>query len=99
MTVPFGRRTIILFTTVQLFGLVCEWTWQFAPQSIGSFVWGTALIALFPGNVISAVIVEKLFWHSGLTLIAFSIMEIPLLLIINAVLWFGIIGAATRVRR
>jgi hypothetical protein len=93
----FRRRTIILFTSVQLIGLVCDWTWQFAPQSVGSFLWGTALIALFPGNIVSAVIVEKLLWNSGLTLVAFSVIEIPILLAINAVLWFGIIGAARRV--
>jgi hypothetical protein len=48
--------------------------------------------------MVSAIVVEKLLWRSGLTLIAFSVIEIPLLLAINAVLWFVIVRAARRLR-
>jgi hypothetical protein len=91
----FGRW-LVLFAFVQLTGLVCMWTWRYAPPVASSFIWGIAFIALFPGNVLSAILIEKLFWNSGLSLIAMSVAEMPVLVAINAVLWFGVIRALRR---
>jgi hypothetical protein len=95
MKTTFGLWAI-LFAGVQATGLVCMWTWQYAPPAAGSFVWGTAIIALFPGNILSAMLVEKLFWKSGLSLTAMAAAEMPVLVAINAVLWFSVIGAMRR---
>ena len=65
------------------------WLWSVVPIA-GVYLWGTALIALVPGNFISAVLIEKLFWSSGLSLIGMSLLEVPILLAINALLWFSL---------
>jgi hypothetical protein len=92
MKKTFGRWMII-FACVQLGGLVCMWTWQYVPVAASSFVWGTALIALFPGNILSAILIDKLFWSSGLSPTGMSVAEMPVLVAINALLWVGLIGA------
>jgi len=66
--------------------------WPFA-KATGPFLWCTAFIALFPGNIAAAFLIEKFFWNTGLSLRAMSITEIPLLVVFNAVLWFVVIGA------
>ncbi len=58
-----------------------------------SFMWGTAAVALFPGNFASAVLIEKLFWNSGWTLTSMLAAEIPVLIAINAAIWFGLVIA------
>jgi hypothetical protein len=90
------RRPAILFAVVQIIGLVCMYTWQAAPAAAASFLWGTAAVALFPGNFASAVLIEKLFWNSGWTLTAMLAAEIPVLLAINAAIWFGLAAAMHR---
>jgi len=72
--------------------MVSMCVWPFA-KSAGPFLWGTAFIALFPGNITAAFLIEKFFWNTGLSLKAMSIAEIPLLLVLNAVLWFAVIGS------
>jgi hypothetical protein len=97
MKKTFGRW-LILFACVQLTGLVCMWIGRYGPPAAGSLVWGTALVALFPGNFLSAMVIEKLFWSSGLSLTAMSVAEMPLVVAINALLWVGVIGAIRRLR-
>jgi len=41
----------------------------------------------------AAMLIEKLFWNTGLSLRAMSIVEIPLMIVFNAVLWFVVIGS------
>jgi hypothetical protein len=65
--------------------------WPFAKVA-GPFLWGTAFIALFPGNLAAAFLIEKLFWNTGISLRAMLIDEIPLLIVFNAVLWFVLVG-------
>jgi len=53
-------------------------------------LWGTALFTLFPGNLIGAWIIEKLFWQSGLSLVSMGILSTLLLVVINAAVWFAV---------
>jgi hypothetical protein len=92
-----GRWTVV-FASAQLIGLVCMWMWRYAPPAASSFVWGTALVFLFPGNVLSAILIERLFWNR-LSLTTMALVEVPVLLAINALLWFGVIGAVRGLRR
>jgi len=73
--------------------------WRYAPPAASSFIWGTALVALFPGNILSAILIEKLFWSSRLSLATMAVAEIPMLLSINAPLWFGLATAVRRLGR
>jgi hypothetical protein len=52
---------------------------------------GTAFIALFPGNLAAAFLIEKLLWNTGISLRAMSIAEIPLLFVFNALSWLFVI--------
>jgi hypothetical protein len=63
------------------------WSWPVVPIA-GIFIWGAAIIALLPGNFVSAILIEKLFWRSGLSLTGMSLLEVPILVAVNAVLWF-----------
>jgi hypothetical protein len=72
-------------------GLVSMCAWPFA-KFAGPFLWGTAFIVLFPGNLTAALLIEKLFWNTGLSLRAISIIEIPFLVGFNAALWFVVVG-------
>jgi len=67
------------------------WIWPHA--RVGApFLWGAAFTALFPGNIISTWLIEKLFWESSLSLTAMLALEVPIMVGINALLWFIIIG-------
>jgi hypothetical protein len=84
------RQGAILFIIVQLAGLASMLIWPFG-RVTGPFLWGTAFIALFPGNIAAGLLVEKYLWNTGLSLRVLSIIEIPLLLLFNGVLWFAAI--------
>jgi hypothetical protein len=71
------------------------WIWPYATGAF-SFLWGTAFIALFPGNLIAAMLIEKLFWKSGMSLTAMSAAQMPVLVVVNGVIWFVLIGAVRR---
>ena len=85
------RLWAILFAGLQLIRLVCMCTWQSAPPGVASFIWDTAIVALFSGNFLRAILIEKLFWRNGLSLATMLAAEIPVLVAINAALWFGLI--------
>jgi hypothetical protein len=79
----------VAFAVVQSTGLVCMWLWPYL-RGGESLVWGLALIILFPGNLLSAILVEKVFWCSGLSLPTMAIMEIPILIVLNGAVWLGL---------
>ena len=72
------------------------WYFFFRPVEAGSAVWGTSFIALFPGNLLSALLAEKLLWNSKLSLLAMAILEVPVLLLINAMLWWIVVAGMQR---
>ena len=51
------KRGALIFSGVQAAGLVCMWTWAHAPGAEQSFLWGSALVFLFPGNILSGFMV------------------------------------------
>ena len=87
------RQWTVFFAVVQIVGLACLALWPHT-TNVAAFLWGTALITLFPGNFLSAFLVERLFWNSGLSLTSMSLLELPLLVAINAALWFAVIATA-----
>lgn len=98
----FRRTSLYLFLIVQVIGTVCSWIWQFVPSVIGVPLWGTALVLLVPGNFLGEWIVEKIFWHSRLSLPSMSIIATIVTFAINAAVWFGVakaIGAMMARRR
>jgi hypothetical protein len=56
-------------------------------------------MGVFPVNILSAILIEKLFWSSRLSLATMAVAEIPVLLSINALLWFGLATAVRRLER
>jgi hypothetical protein len=42
--------------------------------------------------MLSAMLVEPLLWRSDWSLTAMSLAEVPVLVALNAVVWFGVIG-------
>jgi hypothetical protein len=92
------RRWVIGFAAVQLAGLTCSWTWSHSAL-VGRYLWDVSFVSLFPGNVVSAVLIEKLMWGSHWSATAMALAEIPLLVAINAVLWFAAIGLVRRLLR
>ena|ERR1022692_2227370 len=84
---PLRRWIIVFFSAVQLLGIACSWLWDHPASAVSSLLWGTALVTLFPGNLLGAWIVEKLFWQSHLSLVSMGIISTVLLVVINAIIW------------
>lgn len=89
-------RWIVLFACVQLVGLICMWSWPYF-NTASAALWGTALVCLFPGNMVSAGLVEKLLWKSTLSLGSMAAIELPFLIGINLGVWFVVIAAFRKV--
>jgi hypothetical protein len=83
-----SRRIWTVFIAVQLFGLLCFWTWGYVSSQVGAAMWGTALITLFPGNFVSGFLVDRLLWKSPLTAVQMSVIDVPVEVAINACVWF-----------
>ena len=81
------QRSTILFVIVQSAGLACMFSWHAAPAPVASLVWGTATVALFPGNFASALLIETPFWNTSWPQTAIVAAEIPVLIAINATIW------------
>lgn len=90
------RSVAALFTGMQLAGLVCMLSWSSTPPPIASFIWGTSVVILFPGDLLSTILIEKLFWRTGLSSTAMLVAEISVLIALNAVLWFGLFRVMRR---
>jgi fucose permease len=87
----FHRVSLYLFLAVQVIGAICSWLWQFVPSVIGVPLWGTALVLLVPGNFLGEWIVEKLLWHSSLSLLSMSILVTIVAFAINSAVWFAVV--------
>jgi hypothetical protein len=84
-------KVAIAFVVVQLVGIACSWFSQHPYSAASSFLWGTGLLALLPGNLLGTWAVESLFWRSGLTLGIMSVVGLALAVAINAVVWFVVV--------
>lgn len=91
------RWIIVLFSVVQLVGLGCSWL-QHPPSAASSFLWGAGFVMLFPGDLLSAWIVEELLWGSGLSLASLSAISAVLLVAINATVWLLVVNAVKVIR-
>jgi len=87
------RPVLVTFLVVQLIGTCCLGLWQDAPSALSMPMWGTALIALFPGNFLGGWIVETLLWRSRLPLIGMGLLSVLVALVINAIIWFVVAKA------
>jgi hypothetical protein len=93
---PRGWR---IFCIVQLTGEVCGWA---APRFLswpGPALWGSSFIVLLPGDILGALLIEKLLWRGPLTLSQLSLLEIPVAVAINAAVWWACWQIATRAIR
>jgi len=81
------RRLIVFFAAMQVVGMVCSWL-QHSPSAASPLLWGAGFVMLFPGDLLSAGIMEKLFWHSRLSLGSTTAITAVLLVAINAIIWF-----------
>lgn len=91
------RRMIVFFSMVQLVGLGCAWL-QHPPSSASSFLWGTGFVLLFPGDLLSAWMMENLFWHSRLSLASMNAISAVLMVVINAIIWWLVVKAVKVIR-
>ena len=73
-----NRKVWIAFIVVHLLGLLCVCAWEYDIFGTGAALWATSVFLLLPGDLISALIVEKLLWNSGLAVTQMAIIEIPL---------------------
>ncbi len=89
----------VVFLIVQFLGVACLTLWERLPSRMGAPLWGTAVIALLPGNFLGGWIVEGAFWHKGLSLTVIGVLSLAVALIINAVIWFTVVKAIGVMRR
>jgi hypothetical protein len=85
------RAILVIFLAVQLVGICCLWSWQHAPSGLTMPMWGTALVLLFPGNILGSWLVERIFWQTRLSLLNMSILTTVLQFVINGALWFALV--------
>lgn len=100
-----GRKTWLAYTAIQIIGQICEWTWPFAHSAVGRWLWVGSFIFLLPGNFLAGLVVEKWFWKTSFTLFSLRMVQIPLTLGINLVLWmlcarlWGWVASRMRLRK
>ncbi len=87
--VSMNKRFLAIFFVIQTVGQIAYWMWPLFPSSVGMMLWGSQLILLFPGNIVSGELVEALFWKKT-TLTLMGVFEIPVTLAINYLLWSGL---------
>lgn len=94
-----SRKIWIAFVAVQSVGLICAWIWTYDIFGLGPDMWTVAFFVLFPGNALSGLIVEKVFWDTGLTLKQMLIIDIPLEIAINACVWLLFVKSIGIIKR
>ena len=80
------RKASVLFCVIQAIGLVSAFL--FAGIFRGhAELWNISFILLSPGNLMASAVVERFFWMKT-SLQTMSLIELPLMLIINAITWY-----------
>src|SRR2546421_1520610 len=87
-----NRKTWIAFSSVQslglLSGLLSSWVWSHEAFGVPPITYATALFLLLPGDLVSGVVVGKIFWNSGITLKQMGMIEIPIIITVNLCVWY-----------
>jgi uncharacterized membrane protein len=81
------RRGWLIFLAVQAVGEVCAWTAGHFLSALGPALWVIGSVLLLPGDLTGAFIVEKLLWKTRLTTTELTVLQVPVGLAINAVVW------------
>jgi hypothetical protein len=82
-----NRRGWVIFVAVQAVGEASLWSAPHIWSSAGPALWVAGFLLLLPGTAGSSLIVEKLLWNSGLTLLQLTILQVPLEVAFNAGAW------------
>ena len=91
----FWKKAALIFVLVQALGLVCTYLVAHAsPASYSALAWATGFIACFPGGVLASILTEKLFWKSSLSLQSMWLINVPILVCINAIFWVAVLSAS-----
>jgi hypothetical protein len=93
-----NRRSWLIFLAVQIVGEVCAWTAGHLLSAIGPVLWIIGTVLLLPGDLAGAFIVEKLFWKGALTSNQLTILQVPVGLAINAIVWVLCVKLYTSLR-
>ncbi len=91
------RRLIVFFSVVHLVGLGCAWL-QHPPSAASAFLWGTGFVLLFPGDLLSAWMMQKLFWQSHLSPASMNAISAALIVGMNAIIWLAVAKAVGAIR-
>ena len=86
------RRAWIVFIALQFIGISCGFL-AAKSDHWGAQMWSISFVGLMPGNIISGLLVERLFWNTGATLQSLSLARIAVMLLINAILWSCLVYA------
>jgi hypothetical protein len=92
------KRTVLMaFVVVQIVGIMCSWFSHHPHSSASSVLWGAGFIALFPGDILGSLLVEKLFWESHLAVLVTDLLTVAAVAAINAILWFAVAKVLQRI--
>ncbi len=85
------RIVLIIFVAVQSIGLLCSWFSHHPYSSASALLWGAGFIALFPGNILGSLLVEKLLWESHLPAPVTDTLTVLTVIAVNSILWFAVV--------
>lgn len=94
-----NKRAWLVFLSVQTIGIAAGASTELPlSDRLGPLLWYTWFLGLFPGNYLAALLIEHSLWNSGVSLRQMSLLEIPVLILINAAVWW-LLAFAVRVAK
>jgi hypothetical protein len=93
------RRGWMVFLIFQVIEVACGSVAEIVKSEWGAMLWVVSFIGLLPGNILSAMLIERTLWNTGITLAQFSLLRIPVMLLINGVVWGACVVAFNSVKR
>ncbi len=83
-----NNKAWAVFIFVQIAGEICFWSCWHISSSAGMLLWSASLVFLFPGNFLSAAIIEPIFWGKKFSVLQLAIIGVPVEILINLAVWF-----------